>query len=49
MNTKTNAEKGGLGIENTKNRLNMFFGERYSLSISSPENFFDVSLKIPLT
>ena len=49
INSKTNADKGGLGIENTKNRLNMFYGERYSLSISSPKNFFDVTLKIPLT
>jgi hypothetical protein len=47
MNSKTNADKGGLGIENTKNRLNMFYGDKYSLSISSPENFFDVTLKIP--
>ena len=48
-NVKTNADKGGLGIENTKNRLNMLYGNRYSLSISSPDNFFDVTLKIPLT
>jgi len=46
-NAKTNADKGGLGIENAKNRLNMFYGERYSLSISSPDKYFDVTLKIP--
>ncbi len=47
-NMKTNIENGGFGIENTKNRLNLFFAEKYLLSISSPEKYFDVTLKIPL-
>lgn len=48
-NLNTNADKGGFGIENTENRLNMLYGDRYSLSISSPDKYFDVTLKIPLT
>ena len=48
-NTKTNADNGGFGIENSKNRLNMFYGDRYSLSIISPDKYYDVTLKIPLS
>ncbi len=46
---KTNVDKGGFGLENSRNRLNIFYGERYSLSINSPEKYFDVTLKIPMT
>lgn len=48
-NLKSSSEKGGFGIENSRNRLDMLYGERYSLSIKSPEQYFDVTLKIPLT
>ncbi|MEI6753672.1 MAG: histidine kinase [Paludibacter sp.] len=48
-NSKTTEDRGGSGLENSKNRLNMFYGERYSLSISSMEKYFDVTLKIPTT
>ena len=40
-------EKGGIGLENSKNRLNLLFGNDYELNINSPENEFEVNLKIP--
>ena len=46
--TSSTAVKGGMGIENSKSRLELFYGGRYSLSISSMEKYFDVTLKIPI-
>ena len=41
-------EKGGFGIESSKTRLNLLYGENYTLSINSLDKFFSVNLKIPL-
>ena len=42
-------EKSILDIENNIKHLDRLYGERYSLTINSPEKYFDVTLKIPLT
>lgn len=44
----TDNEKGGLGLENSKNRLNLLFGNNYSLRINSNTEVFSVDLKIPI-
>ncbi len=48
-NRNTGTETGGLGIENSRNRLKMLYGQNFSLSLNSPEKYFDITLKIPLT
>ena len=51
-NTKT--EKGpvnefsGIGIENTRRRLDLLYGNTYHLDIIDSENLFTVNLSIPL-
>jgi len=44
----TNNEKGGLGLENSKNRLNLLFGSDYKIKINSNTEVFSVDLKIPI-
>lgn len=43
-----NQEKGGLGLENSKNRLDLLFDKKYTLKINSNAEVFNVDLKIPL-
>ena len=43
-----NAEKGGLGLENSKSRLDLLFGNNYTLKINSNTEVFSVDLKIPV-
>jgi two-component sensor histidine kinase len=43
-----NQEAGGLGLENSKNRLDLLYGDNYSLKINSNSEIFNVDLKIPL-
>ncbi|MFZ4581654.1 MAG: sensor histidine kinase [Paludibacter sp.] len=43
-----NILKGGLGIENSKNRLELIYGKNYSLLINSSHDTFKISLKIPI-
>ena len=43
-----NAEKGGLGLENSKSRLDLLFGSNYTLNINSNTEVFSVNLKIPV-
>lgn len=40
--------KGGIGLKNTKNRLDHIYGTSYNLTISKNENQYDVSLTIPI-
>lgn len=46
--TVSGNEKGGLGLENSKNRLNLLFGNNYTLKINSNTEVFSVDLKIPI-
>lgn len=41
--------KGGLGLKNNKNRLDILFGKDYSLDIKASEKVHSVSLSIPLS
>lgn len=43
-----NAEKGGLGLENSKSRLDLLFGSNYTLNLHSNTEVFNVDLKIPI-
>lgn len=43
-----NAEKGGLGLENSKSRLDLLFGSNYTLKINSNTEVFSVDMKIPV-
>ncbi len=41
-------EASGIGVENSRKRLDLIYGDRYSLDIQSNENEHMVRLKIPL-
>jgi len=41
-------EDAGIGIENAKKRLNLLYGQDYTLKIAENENIFTVQLIIPL-
>lgn len=46
---KSNKTYSGIGILNTRNRLNLIYGNKYELIINqSPENIFSVKLHLPL-
>jgi hypothetical protein len=38
----------GIGLDNTKKRLNILYGNNYSMDIQSDEKIFTVTLKLPL-
>jgi sensor histidine kinase YesM len=38
----------GIGIENSKNRLDLLYGDKYSLNINDDNNEFYVNLSIPI-
>jgi two-component sensor histidine kinase len=38
----------GIGLENTRKRLNLLYQDNYSMDICSEENIFSVNLKLPL-
>src|SRR5574344_1269720 len=42
-------EQGGVGIVNTRKRLDLIFGENYSLEINNKNDNYEVKLDIPLT
>ena len=46
---KPNEEKGGVGLANVKQRLNLIYGENYTLSIQDDPDSYRVKLEIPLT
>lgn len=46
---KPNEEKGGVGLANVKQRLNLIYGENYTLNIQDEPDRYDVELEIPLT
>jgi hypothetical protein len=46
-NTFYNEGKRGIGLQNSRKRLDLLFRERYSLSINETDNTFSVNLNIP--
>lgn len=45
---KNTAPKHGIGIKNVKRRLDLLYGNKYSLKTKSKLNIFTVNLKLPL-
>ncbi len=45
---KTMNEFSGIGLENTRKRLDLLYGERYHLDIIDNENLFTVNLSVPI-
>jgi sensor histidine kinase YesM len=43
---KRNTERTGIGIANTRQRLNHLYPAKYSLDISTADNFFTVQLSL---
>ena len=46
--SKSNFENNGFGIESSISRLNLLYGEKHTISINSLENYYDVTLIIPV-
>ena len=46
---KPNEEKGGVGLANVKQRLNLIYGTDYTLNIQDEPESYSVELVIPLT
>ena len=46
---KPNEMKGGVGLANVKQRLNLLYGENYTLNIQDNPDTYNVELQIPLT
>lgn len=44
---RNNAAIGGVGLSNVKRRLNLLYGNSYSLNISTDNNIYSVNLTIP--
>lgn len=46
---KPNQEKGGVGLTNVRQRLNLLFDDNYSLDITDENDIYNVQLTIPLS
>ena len=46
---KPNEEKGGVGLKNVKQRLNLLYDNNYTLNIKDETDVYNVELTIPLT
>ena len=44
-----NSQEGGVGLANVKQRLNLIYGENYTLNIQDEPDSYNVKLEIPLT
>ena len=44
-----NQEKGGVGLANVKQRLNLIYGKNYTLNIQDEPDVYNIELNIPLT
>ena len=42
------SDNTGIGISNTKRRLDLFYDDQYALDIEDKSNDFSVKLKIPV-
>jgi len=47
-NKNQNKEHSGIGLENTRKRLELIYGKAYNLDITDNENLFTLNLSIPL-
>ncbi len=47
-NGKEHDEKGGLGLSNVRKRLDLLFGQNYTLDIRNGTDTYDVALSLPL-
>jgi len=47
-NRESVSEDSGIGIENTRRRLNLLYPEKYSLQFDETENSFKAKLNIPI-
>jgi len=45
---KPNEEKGGVGLDNIRRRLNLIYDKQYSLKLKSEPDTYTVELIIPL-
>ena len=45
---KPNEEKGGVGLQNVKQRLNLLYDNNYTLNIQDESDVYHVELTIPL-
>ena len=45
---KPNEEKGGVGLQNVKQRLNLLYDNNYTLKIQDESDVYSVDLTIPL-
>lgn len=45
---KGNKPQGGIGLENSRKRLNLLYGNQYSLNVTKADNVYKVILTIPL-
>ncbi|HEX2921908.1 MAG TPA: histidine kinase [Bacteroidales bacterium] len=49
IDSRLNIEKGGIGLENIKKRLDLLYGKNYSLQLNNTGHEFIVKLTIPST
>jgi two-component system LytT family sensor kinase len=49
LKEKTKSEKGGVGLENVKARLNLLYPNRHILKVEKKEGIFEVQLEIQLS
>ncbi len=47
--TSSSFEKGGLGIQNAKRRLELLYSDKYQLDINQSSDVYKVTLKLPST
>ena len=45
----TNSQEGGVGLANVRQRLNLLYGDNYTLTIQDEPDTYNVELQIPLT
>ena len=46
---KINDENSGIGIKNTKRRLDLIYEDKYNLDINQTNDIFSITLKLKLT
>lgn len=49
LREKPKSEKGGVGLENVRERLNLLYPDRHNLKIEKRENIFNVEIEIQLS
>lgn len=46
VNPKRNQEASGLGLDNTRQRLNLLYGEKHRLAIEDGDDFYNIKLEV---